>query len=84
MQDGTEGISDHASIATDARGEQHTHASTDKSDSSVDQPAPLDVHRFDRFTLYETRTNLYLMGTERTRNTFRLLKISRTDPTVIL
>lgn len=40
------------------------------------------IRRLDSFTLYETRTMLYLMGTERTKNSYRLLKISRTDPTV--
>ena len=40
------------------------------------------IRRLDSFTLYETRTMLYLMGTERTKNSYRLLKISRTDPAV--
>ncbi|WZZ10772.1 hypothetical protein YC2023_096693 [Brassica napus] len=57
-----------------------TYSSSAKAQPSSDSEAGPDSYALEKFKLYETRARFYLVGSDRSKRFFRVLKIDRSEP----
>lgn len=75
--------SETSSLSKESVGEADTSSSTSSSVSAEDKGGALfrpAVKTLQRIALYETKSRFYLVGSNNTQTSFRVLKIDRQDP----
>ncbi|KAL6956178.1 suppressor of actin mutation [Sarracenia purpurea var. burkii] len=55
-------------------------ASDNEQQAWIEEEAKPDILCLQKFMLYETRSNFYIIGRDKKRNTWRVLKIDRLEP----